>query len=112
MNRILALAALIILILPVVAGTNAIIENDWFGCTSQSEFRQLTHLKQEGDLKAFNQALSDAIKHMRATMFRFSEIVYIEDTANDLVLFRRPGEVRSFWTDKKAIREIPDLPTR
>ena len=104
------LAILLILISPIAA-TDAIIEHDWFGCTSQSEFRQLTHYKQEGDLKAFNQALSDGVKHMRATMFRFSESVYIDNTDADLVLLRRPGEVRSFWTDKKAIREIPDLPT-
>lgn len=105
--KLLILASLVILILPVVAGTHAIIEgNNWFGCSRQSDYRLLAHYQQEGDLKVFNQALSDAIQHMRATKFRSGESVYIESTTSDLVQLRRPGDVREFWTDKEAIRRL------
>jgi hypothetical protein len=104
------LVCLIILILPVVAaGTDAIIEYDWFGCTSQSDFRLLRQYQEERDFRAFDRALADGIQHMRATKFRAGESVYIESTAFELVQLRRPGEVLKFWTSDKAIRKLPNF---
>jgi hypothetical protein len=104
--RQLVLASLIILILPAMA-TDAVIDgNNWFGCTSQSDYRLLCHYQQERDFKAFNQTLADGIQHMRATKWKNNEAVYIEDREGDLVLLSRPGNSRAFWTDIKAIRKL------
>jgi hypothetical protein len=104
--RQLVLASLIILILPAIA-TDAVIEgNNWFGCSSQSDYRLLVHYQDERDFKVFNQALADGIQHMRATRFKNNEAVYIEDESNDLVLLSCPGNSREYWTSKKAIRKL------
>ncbi|MBI1214514.1 MAG: hypothetical protein GC185_01685 [Alphaproteobacteria bacterium] len=74
------------------------------GCHHKERLKALHDYINEGDQKAFDDALAEAVFIRECTLFKKGDKVYAEDVNwHGQVKVRRPGETTFWWTDRERV---------
>lgn len=108
MKKLITLALLTALVLPVIAvDTYTINGRDYIGCVNKEDFEELTSIAVQGDNAAFENFIAELVVAGTITLFKEGESVYLEDAPwgglTGSVQLRRPGERLKYWTNSEAI---------
>ena len=76
------------------------------GCADAEYYEQLVSYAVQGDMEAFEQALTQAAYAGVCIAFESGESVYLEDTKiwSGLTKVRRPGDTVGYWTQIEAVK--------
>jgi len=87
------------------ADTRTITENAIFGCKSQSQFERIFSYLVQGDKKAWNKAMIDALLSDNCTYLTTGEEVFIRDIAifSGMIKIRLKGSLDEYWTNIEAV---------